>query len=138
MSLENASSAYADIGQLYREANYLYANRLYEQKQPYEALVYYRNILDYKDVDRKLDRVCYRMLGTWVSRTGVYMEFRDDGTCTLDGKNYYFRGSQFSFFVGDKPDALNTEWTIFSCQNDVLSVQNNKTGSQYKLTRVTE
>ena len=124
--------------QLYQEANYLYANQLYDEKKPYEALTYYRRILDYKDVERKLDRVCYRMLGRWVSRTGIEMEFREDGTCTIDGKAYYFRGSQFAFFLGNSPDALKEEWTIYDCDESVLSVENNKAKVQYSMTRVTE
>ena len=135
---ENASEAYGDLETMYLEANYLYANKLYDEKKPYEALVYYRKIIGYRDVDRKLDRVCYRMLGRWVSRTGIEMDFRDDGTCIIDGKAYYFRGSQFSFFVGSKPDALKDEWTIYDCSDTVLSVENNKTKVQYSMTRVTE
>ena len=135
---QNASETYGDMERMYQEANYLYANQLYDEKKPYEALPYYRNIPDYKDVARKLDRVCYRMLGTWISRTGVVMEFREDGTCTIDGKGYYFRGSQFAFYAGTQPDQLKDEWTIFSCENDVLSVENNKTKTQYRMTRQTE
>ncbi len=135
---ENESKAYGDLERMYKEANYLYANQLYDEKKPYEALTYYRRILDYKDVERKLDRVCYRMLGRWVSRTGIEMEFREDGTCTIDGKAYYFRGSQFAFFLGNSPDALKEEWTIYDCDESVLSVENNKAKVQYSMTRVTE
>ena len=138
VSRQNASEAYADMERMYQEANYLYANQLYDGKKPYEALPYYRNIPDYKDVARKLDRVCYRMLGIWVSVTGIHMEFREDGTCTLDGRSYYFYATQFAFFTGDKPDQLRTEWTIHSCTAEALSIQNNKTNIQYKLTRVAE
>lgn len=138
VSRQNASEAYADMERMYQEANYLYANQLYDDKKPYEALPYYRNIPDYKDVPRKLDRVCYRMLGSWISVTGIHMEFKEDGTCTLDGRSYYFFASQYAFFTGDKPDQLRTEWTIHSCTEEVLSIQNNKTNVQYKLTRVTE
>ena len=135
---ENDSEAYSDLQRMYQEACYLYANQLYDDKQPYEALPYYRKILDYKDVERKLDRVCYRMLGRWVSRTGVEMEFREDGTCTIDGKAYYFRGSQFAFYAGSRPDQLKDEWTIYDCDQKVLSVENNKTKVQYRMTRVEE
>jgi len=138
VSLENTSSSYADIERMYQEANYLYANQLYDQKKPYEALPYYRNIPEYKDVAKKLDRVCYRMLGKWVSLTGVRMEFRENGTCTIDGKDYYFRGTTFAFYVGNSPDELTGEWMIYDCQGDNLSIQNIKTKSQYKLTREKE
>lgn len=135
---ENDSQAYGNLEDMYREANYLYANQLYDEKKPYEALPYYRRILGYKDVERKLDRVCYRMLGRWVSRTGIEMDFREDGTCIIDGKAYYFRGSQFAFYIGSSPDALREEWTIYDCDQHVLSVENNKTRVQYSMTRVEE
>lgn len=138
VTLENQSEKYGDFQQLYNEANYLYANQLYDEKQPYEALKYYRAIPGYKDVERKLDRICYRMLGRWLSRTGIEMEFRDDGTCTIDGKAYYFRGSQFAFYTGAQPDALRDEWTIYDCTNETLSVENNKSKVQYRMTRITE
>ena len=135
---ENESQSYGDLERLYQESCYLYANQLYDEKRPYDALPYYRNILGYKDVERKLDRVCYRMLGRWVSRTGVEMEFREDGTCTIDGKAYYFRGSQFAFYAGTQPDQLKDDWTIYDCDQHVLSVENNKTKVQYRMTRVEE
>lgn len=37
---ENVSEKYADIDDIYNEANYNYANELYAQKKPYEALRY--------------------------------------------------------------------------------------------------
>ena len=135
---ENDSENYGDLQRMYEEACYLYANQLYDEKRPYDALPYYRAIPGYKDVERKLDRVCYRMLGRWVSRTGVEMEFREDGTCTINGKDYYFRGSQFAFYTGTQPDQLKEEWTIYNCDQNVLSVENNKTSIQYSLTRVQE
>ena len=138
LELENDSSAYSGLADMFLEANYQYANQLYDEKKPYEALVYYRRVPGYKDVERRLDRVCYRMLGKWVSRTGVLMDFRDDGTCTIDGKNYFFRGSQFAFYVGASAENLKDEWTVYSCENDVFSVLNNKTGVQYRMTRVQE
>jgi len=138
LSRENASTAYADVEDMYLEANYRYANQLYEERRPYEALIHYRNIPDYKDVDQKLDRVCYRMLGDWVSRTGIKMSFRDDGTCTIDGRDYYFRATTYSFWLGDRPEELTVEWTIYNCRGNSLSILNNKTQAQYSLTRVTE
>ena len=135
---ENESEAYGDLERMFQETNYLYANQLYDEKKPYDALPYYRAIPGYKDVERKLDRVCYRMLGRWVSRTGIEMEFREDGTCTIDGKAYYFRGSQFAFYTGTQPDQLKDEWTIYDCDQKVLSVENNKAKVPYRMTRVEE
>lgn len=136
---QNVSEKYADINDMYNEANYCCANELYAQKKPYEALKYYRNIPDYKDVtEKKLDRICYRILGSWISAKGTHMEFRDDGTCTIDGKDAYFTVSMYAMSVGSSADNLNQSWKIYSCTEKNLSVINNSTKTQYKLTRVTE
>ena len=127
------------IDDIYNEANYNYANELYAQKKPYEALRYYRNIPDYKDVtEKKLNRICYRILGSWVSAKGIKMEFRDDGTCTIDGKDGYFNVSMYAMSVGTRANDLNQNWQIYSCTDKSLSVINNSNKTQYKLTRVTE
>ncbi len=139
IELENVSDKYADIEEIYSEANYCYANELYAQKEPYEALRYYRSIPDYKDVtEKKLNRICYRILGSWVSAKGIKMEFRDDGTCTIDGKDYYFTVNMYAMSVGSRKDDLNQSWQIYSCTEKSLSVINKNSKTQYKLTRVTE
>ena len=136
VSRENMSAKYADIDEMYNLANYEYADELYAAKKPYEALKYYNNILDYKDVkSEKLDRVCYRMLGLWVSTTGVVMEFKDDGTCVIDGSEYYFYAKNFSLTTGKDPDELTTKWTIHSCNGKTMSLENTRTHKQYKLTK---
>ncbi|MBR5231345.1 MAG: hypothetical protein IKW00_03750 [Clostridia bacterium] len=133
---ENLSAKYADIDDMYNVANYEYADALYADKRPYEALRYYRNILDYKDVQKeKLDRVCYRILGLWVSNTGIVMEFRDDGTCTINGDELFFYAKNFSLETGEKEDALKTKWTIHSCNGKTMSLENTRTRKQYKLTK---
>jgi len=139
ISRENASEKYADIDDMYNMANYEHANALYADKKPYEALRYYRNILDYKDVaTEKMDRVCYRILGVWVSTTGVVMEFRDDGTCNIDGKEYYFFARNFSLETGETSDDLTGGWTIHSCNGKTMSLENTRTHKQYKLTKQAE
>jgi len=136
---ENLSDKYADIDDMYNVANYEYADALYAAKKPYEALKYYRNILDYKDVQKeKLDRVCYRILGLWVSNTGIVMEFRDDGTCTINGDELYFYAKNFSLETGDSEDSLKNKWTIHSCNGKTMSLENTRTRKQYKLTKQTE
>ena len=40
--------------------------------------------------------------------------------------------------TGNKPDNLKDEWTIHDCQQNVLSIENNKTHVQYRMTRVEE
>ena len=94
-----------------------------------------KQILDYRDVsEKKLDRVCYRILGKWVSRTGIKMEFRDDGTCTIDGRDYCFYAATYAFYLGDRPEELTAEWKIHRCTSDHLSIENVKAKAQYSLT----
>ena len=101
-----------------------------------KPLQYYRNIPDYKDVTTsKLDRVCYRILGKWVSSTGIVMEFREDGTCTLDGKDYYFYARNFALETGTSPDNLKGGWTIHSCNGKTMSLENTRNHKQYRLTK---
>ncbi|MBR3874589.1 MAG: hypothetical protein IKM26_03715 [Clostridia bacterium] len=139
VSRENMSAKYADVAEMYDAANYEYANELYADKKPYEALRYYNNILHYKDVQSdKLDRVCYRILGLWVSTTGVVMEFREDGTCVIDGQEWYFYARNFSLETGEQPDDLTGRWTIHSCNGKTMSLENTRTHKQYKLTKQVE
>ena len=77
-------------------------------------------------------------LGSWVSAKGIKMEFRDDGTCTIDGKDGYFNVSMYAMSVGTRANDLNQNWQIYSCTDKSLSVINNSNKTQYKLTRVTE
>jgi tetratricopeptide (TPR) repeat protein len=137
ISREALSGKYADIPDMYNEANYLLAEQLYNAKKPFEALVYYRNIPDYKDVtSRKLDRVCYRMLGKWKSTKGVTMEFRDDGTCTLDGRDYYFYAKNYTLETGDSADELAQTYEIVASSRSKLTVRNLKTKILFRMEKV--
>jgi hypothetical protein len=134
---EHTGEKYQDIQQMYQEANYLYADALYADNKPYEALVYYRNILEYKDVKtRKLNRTPYRIIGKWESTKGVVFEFRDDGTCLMDGKELYYFARNYSLMAGDRPEKLDIAYRIVNLRDNSLSIQNQKNKVLYKCTRV--
>jgi hypothetical protein len=124
---------------MYQEANYLYANELYNANKPYEALKYYRNILDYKDVStKKLTRVAYRVVGTWKTDKGAVFTFRDDGTCTIEGKEMYFYAKNFTLMAGDRPEELNINYHIVDSREQRMTLRHTPTKKLYKFTRVAE
>ena len=54
LSQEYLTGKYAEIPAMYREACYQYANQLYSDRKPFEALSYYKQIPDYLDAGRIL------------------------------------------------------------------------------------
>ena len=140
LSMDFLPEEYASLRDMYDEARYQYADKLYSDRKPFEALEYYRQIPDYKDVtSKKLARLVYRMLGAWRSiHTGVEMIFRDDGTCQIDGKSMYYTvgaSGAYSLSVGDQPSSLSHTYTILSLSEDELNLRNIKTRTVYKMEK---
>ena len=122
---------------MYEEACYQYANELYKDKNPFEALKYYRQIPDYKDVtSKRLDKAVYRIMGKWESSKGAIMEFREDGTCTIEGKDYYYYASMYSLEIGDRPDDLEYTYNILSNTQNNLTLRHEKQNILYRMKRV--
>ena len=139
ISQEYFTAKYADIPEMYQEACYQYANALYADKQPFEALKYYRLIPDYKDVtSKRLKRTVYEIMGTWETSKGVRMEFREDGTCAIDGREYYYSASVYALNLGDRPEELSLAYSIVSNSEKKLTLQHVKQKTYYRMTRVTE
>ena len=137
LSQEYLPDKYSDIPELFNEACYQYANDLYAQKQPFEALKYYRMIPDYQDVtEKRLDKVVYRIMGKWESSKGMVMEFREDGTCTIDGREYYYYANMFALDIGDRPDDLSYVYNIVSDNKNTLTLRHEKQNILYRMTRV--
>ena len=131
------SEKYADIPDMYREACYQYANALYANRQPFDALKYYKQILDYRDVsEKKLDRVVYRIMGKWESPKGAVMEFREDGTCTIDGEELFYYAGVYSLDTGDSPDNLSYTYNIVSNSQNSLTLRHERLNLLYRMTRV--
>ncbi|NLO12876.1 MAG: hypothetical protein GX124_01985, partial [Clostridiales bacterium] len=136
---KNTGEKYAGIDDMYKEANYLYANALYNDNKPYEALVYYRRILDYRDVSsRKLDRASYRVIGTWKTEKGAVFIFRDDGSCSIEGKEMFYSAKNFTLLAGDRPSELNINYHIVDSREKRMTLRHTPTKKLYKFTRVTE
>ncbi len=132
---------YKELGDMYNTANYTYANDLYSAGKPYEALLYYRNIPDYKDVStRRLKRNCYMVLGKWEGKNGNAMEFREDGTCTIDGEELFFNVNNYAMNTGVSATSLTLTHKVSAVTEKSLSLRDMRDGRNvvYKLTRVAE
>jgi tetratricopeptide (TPR) repeat protein len=140
VQLKDLPQKYRDLGDMYNLANYEYANDLYAEGKPYEALPYYKNVPDYKDVtSKRLARNCYMVLGKWTSKTGVAMEFREDGTCLIDGEELFFNVSgTYSMLTGVTKDHLTLTHKVTAVYEKSLTLRDIRDGKNtvIKLTRV--
>ena len=141
LELESVPEKYKDLPELYREACYQYAESLYNAKLPFDALVYYKLIPDYKDVStRKLTRIIYRIMGTWTgSNKNTQMVFREDGTCRIEDQEYAYVvgvGGAYALSIGSDPKDLTYTYNILSLNDRELNLRNVKTKSVYKMLRV--
>ena len=94
-------------------------------------------IPDYKDVStRKLDRYAYKMLGRWQSTKGVVMDFKEDGTCVIDGEELYFAGQIYRVSTGASPDQLEYRYNITHMTKNTMTLREAKTKKLYKMTRL--
>jgi len=133
----NTGEAYQDIPQMYQEAAYRYADELYKDKKPYEALAYYRKIPDYKDVStKKITRTPYQIIGSWRSQKGAEFIFRDDGSCLIEGKEMYYYARQYLLQVGSRPDELNISYNIVYLRPKALSLRHMGNQTLYKCERL--
>ncbi len=141
LDLDAVPRSYREILQIYNDANYTLANQLYNDGKPYEALPYYKNIPDYKDVSTvKLERNAYVIIGKWLSESGITMTFNDDGTCVIDGIEGYYRVQQYSMHTGKTPDKMSLTHKVTRLVGDSLTLRliENDQDVVYKLTRQKE
>ncbi|MBO2516849.1 MAG: hypothetical protein CW338_06155 [Clostridiales bacterium] len=140
-------SEYAYLLDYYKEACYLLANSLYSDGKVYEAYGYYIRIRDYRDVsEKKLNRTCYHIIGKWVAfkgvNEGVRMEFRGDGTCNINGKEYYYTvPTKYSLKIGDRPDALNQSYSLISeptARGSRMTMKRDSDGANFYMERAAD
>ncbi len=136
LDLSSLGDKYADLKPIFEEAAYNYAEALYADKRPYEAYQIYKMIPDYKDVaDKKMTRICYQVIGSWVSSKGAHFIFNDDGTCSFDGANMYYYARQYLLQTGPTADDMSTDYQIINISKRALTLKNKKSGKTYRLTR---
>ena len=140
MDLTGLPERYKSLDHIFSESAYQAAEKLYKASRPYEALRYYRLIPDYKDVSKKLNRTCYAILGLWTTEKDGSIEFRDDGTCTVFGKERYYYATQYAIYMGeeDDPEKMAYAYNIFSRSGTSMKLKDMKTNTYYQFTRAGE
>lgn len=98
---------YASLATLYGAACYEAGNQLFEAGDPYGALPYYREVADRRNVQDRLQRSCYLILGTWTDLDGTAYTFSEDGTLTIGDEKLYFTVDGTTMRTGTSPDALS-------------------------------
>jgi len=139
VELNDLPQKYKDLGDMYSLANYNYANDLYADGKPYEALPYYRNIPDYRDVTTKrLARNCYMVLGKWTTKADVVLEFREDGTCVIDGEELFYNVNNYSMLTGVTKDRLTLTHKVTAVREKSMTLRDISDGKNViiRLTRV--
>ena len=97
---------YASLTTLYEQACYEAGNQLFEAGDPYGALPYYLETSGRRNVQDRLQRSCYLILGTWVDLNGTVYTFSEDGTLTIGDEKLYFAVDGTTLRTGASPDAL--------------------------------
>ena len=134
---ENPGEKYRDVQEMYQDAVYRYANQLHMDGKSYEALPYYRKILDYKDVTSyRLTRRPFMVLGSWESVQGTSMTFREDGTCAIDGRELYFSVRNNLITIGDRQDELTDRYIILVLNEDTFNLRRESPRTTYKMSKV--
>ena len=74
-----------------------------------------------------------------VALKGVSMEFRDDGTCLIDGREAYYNcPNMYAMDTGDRPDELSYTFNILNSSRNVLNLKHEKKNVIYRMTRAEE
>ena len=77
-------------------------------------------------------------MGKWESSKGAVMEFREDGTCTIEGQDYYYYASVYALDIGERADDLSYVYNILSNTKNKLTLRHEKQNILYRMDRVTE
>ena len=131
---------YADLKDIYQQACYSEAERLYAGGKPYEAMRYYQAVPGYRDADSRLEEGCYKILGAWQTGDGKMFVFRPDGTCTMDGEELYFEVNAYWLNTGETPAGMLATHSISSItdREAVLFDMRDGKARQLRMTRVEE
>lgn len=139
VDMDDLPATFSDLAEIYPEALYEYANELYQQDRPYEAIPFYLAAEGYGDTGEKLSRRAYLILGSWESSGGLKAEFRLDGSCNINGRECFFRVSNFSLLIGDSPEKLGNGFQIFQLTEKGMSIRELHGDERtYKYTRTAE
>lgn len=130
-----------DLPLLLKQAQLNYADELYRTGKPYDAMPYYQILGNWEDTfEKKLNRRTYLILGEWESNAGVEMVFRTDGTCTINGRDYFFRVNNFSLFTGETPETMTQTHRLNTISQKEMSLSDTqgKRAVDYHFVRIGE
>ena len=127
-SMEGLPRDYRDLQDIYRRACYAYAEALYAENKPYEALPYYLRVQGYRDVQQKLERRAYLLLGKWKNPAGGEAEFRTDGTCTIMGEVFCFAVENYALNTGPDAASLTTTHRLTNLTRSGLTLRDVRNG----------
>ena len=138
--MDELPDKYADLKDIYQQACYSEAERLYAGGKPYEAMRYYQAVPGYRDADSRLEEGCYKILGAWQTGDGKMFVFRPDGTCTMDGEELYFEVNAYWLNTGETPAGMLATHSISSItdREAVLFDMRDGKARQLRMTRVEE
>ena len=106
LDMTDLPEQYASLAALYETACYEAGNQLFDAGSPYEALPYYQVVAGRRNVQERLQRSCYLILGTWVDLNGTAYTFSEDGTLTIGDETMYFEVDGTTMRTGATPDTL--------------------------------
>ena len=140
LTKDHLSEKYAELPALYREACYQRAVELYAAGKHFDALRYFKEVPTYKDVETNwLQRPVYLLMGSWKSGKGLTLEFREDGTCTIDGKDYYYKvPNKYSINLGEDPDNTVYAYNILDQGRNKLNLRDVKNDTVHYFSRPQE
>jgi len=121
---------YAYVNDLYDDACFAEAERLYDAGLPFEALPYYRLIPTYPKVDVRLERDCYMFLGAWRDLQDNLYLFREDGTCSLAGQEAFFNIADDHLLTGETADALQVTHRFSGVTKRNIWLYDQRTGEE--------
>ena len=141
LDLESAGGEYSDFVAMWREAAYAIAESLYAQNRDIEAYAYYKRLEGYRDVStKKLTRQVYLLFGTWKSSSGDIFEFREDGTCLINGQRLFYQAHRYQLRCGNAVEDLSITYQIVNLREKTLTLKGTSKGNSktYRMTRVEE
>ncbi|MCI6375511.1 MAG: soluble NSF attachment family protein [Clostridiales bacterium] len=135
---EELPGRYAQIPELMEQACLSRAKELIAQRRPLDALPVLERIPDSANAQKLLDAYVYQIIGRWKDTRGREYVFRRDGSCSIDGQEGYFSGSDYDIAVGDAPYPTQAAYGVISLKKGVLTLKEVQSGSTLRLTYLGE
>lgn len=135
IDLSEVPKKYSSLSVQRDKAMYSYAEQLYRAGDIFGAYKYYKQIPDYGDVsEKKLTRRCYQLMGSWKGNN-MTAEFRDDGSCTIDGVEYQYGVEGYNVMLGETRDSMKAVYSLAYIGKTSLTLRNNASSRDFKMQK---